>query len=142
MIEISQQPDTSHEHRPLLADLLVYFVFFLSGAAALVYEISWARQVGLLFGHTIHAAGVVLASYVFGMAVGYLVGARWSLRIPPLYGYAIAEAIVVAWAFLIPVVLDWSEGSLTADMLTHSSVAVQTLSRVLFSFFLLLPATV
>ncbi|MEE2824991.1 MAG: fused MFS/spermidine synthase [Planctomycetota bacterium] len=142
MIEISQQPDTSDQHRPFVGDLLIYFVFFLSGAAALVYEISWARQVGLLFGHTIHAAGVVLASYFFGMAVGYLVGARWSLRIAPLYGYAIAEAIVVAWAFLIPVVLDWSEGSLTADMLTHSSVAVQTLSRVLFSFFLLLPATV
>ncbi|MCH2181127.1 MAG: fused MFS/spermidine synthase [Mariniblastus sp.] len=142
MIETTEQPEGSTEHRSIGVDLLVYLVFFLSGAAALIYEISWARQVGLLFGHTIHAAGVVLASYFFGMAVGYLVGARWSLRIAPLYGYAIAEAIVVVWAFLIPVLLDWSESSFAAGLLTHSSLAVQTLSRVLFSFFLLLPATV
>ena len=142
LTETVQHSDASPWRRSIWVDCLVYLVFFLSGAAALIYEISWARQVGLLFGHTIHAAGVVLASYFFGMAVGYLVGARWSTRVAPMYGYAIAEAVVAVWAFLIPVLLGWSEGSFTAGLLTHSSFLLQTLSRVLFSFLLLLPATI
>jgi len=39
---------------------LVYAIFLLSGAAALIYEISWSRQIGLLFRHTAQAAAVVL----------------------------------------------------------------------------------
>ena len=120
----------------------VFLIFFISGAAALIYEISWARQVGLLFGHTIHAAGVVLASYFAGMAVGYLIGARWSRRVAPLRGYAFAEVVVAVWAFLIPILLNASEGSSVMAVLTHDSFFWQTLSRVVFSFLLLLPATV
>ena len=87
----------------------VFAIFFLSGAAALIYEISWTRQIGLLFGHTVHAASIVLASYFAGMSFGYWAGAKWSSRIFPLLGYAIAEIVVVAWTFAIPVILDdWS----------------------------------
>ena len=68
--------DTASIERSWSKDLLIYFVFFFSGAAALVYEISWTRQIGLLFGHTVHAASVVLASYFAGMAIGYLLGAK------------------------------------------------------------------
>jgi spermidine synthase len=122
--------------------LLVYFVFFLSGAAALIYEISWSRQIGLLFGHTVHAATVVLASYFSGMAIGYWVGARWSARISPLAGYAIAELVVATWAFIIPLLLSLSETSTIAPWLSSSSFAWQTAARVAFSFLLLLPGTI
>ncbi len=142
MSTFTQQSDKSAAGRSVWIDWVVYLIFFLSGAAALIYEISWARQVGLLFGHTVHAAGVVLASYFFGMAVGYLVGARWSTRLAPMCGYAIAEAVVAVWAFLIPWLLDGSETSFAAGWLTHSSFFVQTFSRVVFSFLLLLPGTV
>lgn len=114
----------------------------MSGAAALVYEISWSRQIGLLFGHTIHAASVVLATYFAGMAIGYWLGAKWSLRVRPLIGYAIAEIIVAIWACLIPLILGWTESSFAASWMTSPSFAMQTLIRVVFSFFLLLPATI
>jgi spermidine synthase len=114
-------------------DLLIYFVFFLSGAAALVYEISWTRQIGLLFGHTVHAASIVLASYFAGMAIGYLLGAKWSSRISPLKGYAIAEIVVAAWAFMIPAILQLSESSMIASWFSHSSLYKQR--RVPFSVF-------
>jgi spermidine synthase len=123
-------------------DLLIYFVFFLSGAAALVYEISWTRQIGLLFGHTVHAASIVLASYFAGMAIGYLLGANWSSRISPLKGYAVAEVVVAAWAFVIPAILQLSESSMIAPWFSHSSFALQTATRAVFSFLLLLPATI
>ena len=121
---------------------LVYLIFFLSGFAALVYEISWSRQLGLLFGHTVHAASVVLASYFSGMAIGYALGARWSSRFNPLAGYAIAELVVAAWAFAIPVLLNISESATVAPWLSHPSFFWQTSARVSFSFLLLLPATI
>ena len=121
---------------------LVYLIFFLSGFAALVYEISWSRQLGLLFGHTVHAASVVLASYFFGMAIGYALGARWSSRFNPLVGYAVAELVVAGWAFAIPLLLDVSETAAVAPWLSHSSFFWQTLARVVFSFLLLMPATI
>ena len=123
-------------------DLLMYFVFFMSGAAALVYEISWTRQIGLLFGHTVHAASIVLASYFAGMAIGYLLGAKWSSRVSPLKGYAIAEIVVAGWAFVIPAILQLSESSMIAPWFSHSSFALQTATRAVFSFLLLLPATI
>ncbi|MCA9124165.1 MAG: fused MFS/spermidine synthase [Planctomycetaceae bacterium] len=120
---------------------LCYFIFFLSGAAALVYEISWSRQIGLLFGHTVHAAAVVLASYFAGMAVGHVIGARWSSRVSPLLGYGIAEFVVAGWACLIPLLLSLSEAPEIASWLSSSSFAWQTAVRVVFAFLLLLPAT-
>lgn len=121
---------------------LIYLVFFLSGAAALIYEISWSRQLGLLFGHTVHAASVVLGSYFAGMAVGYGVGGYLSTRVRPLAGYAVAELAVAAWAFAIPLILQWSESPEVAGWLTNESVFWQGAVRGCFSFLLLMPATI
>ena len=122
--------------------LSVFAIFFLSGAAALIYEISWTRQIGLLFGHTVHAASIVLASYFAGMSIGYWAGAKWSSRVSPLLVYAIAELMVVAWTFAIPMILEASQSSMIAPLLSSSSVAWQTTTRAVFSFLLLLPATI
>lgn len=120
---------------------LMLAVFFLSGIAGLVYEISWARQIGLLFGHTIHAASIVLASYFSGMAFGYWIGARWLKLVRPLKGYAFAEIAVAAWAVAIPVVIQLFDQSQLATWLVDDRVAIQTLKRAVFSFLILLPAT-
>ncbi|MGI9515758.1 MAG: fused MFS/spermidine synthase [Pirellulaceae bacterium] len=119
----------------------VYLVFFLSGVAALIYEISWSRQIGLLFGHTVHAASVVLGSYFAGMAAGYLIGAKLSTRVAPLTGYAVAELFVTAWAILIPTILDLASTTTWASWLSHSSFGIQTAVRAAFGFLLLFPAT-
>lgn len=142
MVTMVQSFDEVSKGRSVWIDAGIYLIFFLSGAAALIYEISWARQIGLLFGHTVHAASVVLASYFFGMAVGYLLGARWSTRLSPMLGYAIAETVVAVWAIIVPCLLAWSEASFIAAWMTNSSHFVQTLSRVVFCFVLLLPGTV
>ena len=121
---------------------LAYLVFFLSGIAALIYEISWSRQLGLLFGHTVHAASVVLGSYFAGMAVGYAIGGFLAARVRPLVGYAVAELVVAAWALVIPMILQWSESPAIAGWLVHESVFYQVAARAGFSFLLLLPATI
>lgn len=141
MIDYSVKTQTVQD-RSLFEHWTIYFIFFLSGAAALIYEISWTRQIGLMFGHTVHASTIVLASYFVGMSIGYLLGAKWSGRISPLMGYAIAEVVVAAWAFIVPLILQWSESSTIAPWFSHSSFALQTATRAAFSFLLLLPATI
>ena len=121
---------------------LVYLVFFLSGVAALIYEVSWSRQLGLLFGHTVHAAAVVLGSYFAGLAVGYAIGGYLSVRVRPLIGYAVAELVVAVWAFAVPLFLQWSESAAFAGWLIHESVFWQIAIRACFSFLLLMPATI
>ena len=121
---------------------LVYCVFFLSGMAALIYEISWSRQIGLLFGHTVQAASTVLASYFAGMGCGYWLGARLSGRVRPLVGYAWAEFIIGVWAIAIPWLIGVSESAAVAPLLSDQDWAWQTFVRSAFSFLLLLPATI
>lgn len=126
--------------RSVLRAAPAYLIFSLSGAAALVYEVSWARQVGLLFGHTAHAAAVVLTSFFAGLALGYAVGGRLADRVRPLRAYAVAEFAAAGWACLIPVVVSAFSDS-GSGLLHHPSPVVQLPLRWLFCFLVLLPAT-
>lgn len=121
---------------------LIYLVFFLSGMAGLIYEISWARQIGLLFGHTVQAASTVLASYFAGMGLGYWLGARLSRHINPLLGYGVAELIIGVWAIGIPVIIGISESPDVSPWLSSHNGAWQILIRGVFCFTLMLPATI
>lgn len=118
-----------------------YSIFALSGAAGLIYEISWSRQIGLLFGHGVHAAAVVLAAFFAGMAFGHALGGRWASRLRPLLGYSVAEFVVAGWALVIPLVLGLRETTPLIRWLSSQSPFLQTALRALFCLALLLPAT-
>ena len=51
-------------------------IFVLSGAAGLIYEIVWARQLVLVFGNTTQAVSAILTGFFGGMAIGAVVGGR------------------------------------------------------------------
>jgi MFS family permease len=53
---------------PLIA--LFYLLSFLSGVAALTYEITWARMLALSLGSTTLSAGAVVAGFMGGMGLG------------------------------------------------------------------------
>ena len=70
-------------------------VFFVSGAAALAFENVWFRQLGLAFGNGVWASGVVLASFMGGLALGNLLASRVAPRFTlPLVAYAALEVVV------------------------------------------------
>ncbi len=122
---------------------MIYLLFFLTGAAGLIYEMSWSRQIGIFFGHTVNAAAVVLAAYFGGMALGYALAARWSTRIRrPLLGYALCELGVAAWAVLTPLVLGLFRLAPVAALLNSDNEALQTGARVIAALIVLLPATI
>ncbi len=61
--------------------LATYFIFFLSGASALIHEIVWARYLGLVFGGSHLAVTCVLFVFMGGLATGsYLIGKRVDSR--------------------------------------------------------------
>ena len=89
-------------HRTRLAGLV-----FLSGAASLVYEVLWLKELSLLFGSTAYAAATTLAVFFLGLAVGGALFGRWSPRLrSPLRAYAWIELAIAASAVLYFVLLD------------------------------------
>ncbi|MBE7465187.1 MAG: fused MFS/spermidine synthase [Planctomycetes bacterium] len=125
--------------RSPFAVVLAFILFFCSGAAALVYEVSWARQFGDAFGHTVQSSALVLFSYLGGLALGYgLAGRRASRR--PLAAYGALELGAAAWACAVPTLL----GCLAASPLGSPDPgpwALRAGLRAACSFALLLPAT-
>lgn len=79
---------------------------FFSGFAALVYQVLWMKQIGLLFGNTAQAAGVTLASFFAGLAVGSRVmGNRVGRAVNPLRIFAWLELGVAITALLYFLIL-------------------------------------
>jgi spermidine synthase len=80
-------------------------VFAASGAAALIYEVTWTRLLTLQLGHGVAAASTVLAAFMGGLAVGSAVGGRLGSRIPrtdALGAYAGLEIAIAVLALAIP----------------------------------------
>ena len=82
----------------------VLLIFVLSGAAGLIYEIVWARQLVLVFGNTTQAVSAILTGFFGGMAIGSVVGGRLADRVrSPLRLYGLLEVALVAVVLLTPI---------------------------------------
>jgi len=96
---VESSPPTRAAPGSGLAALLV--LFFLSGAAALVYQVLWLKQLTRLFGVNAHATAVTLSIFFLGLAVG---GWVWGRRVGavrrPLRVFAGLELAVGASALL------------------------------------------
>ena len=82
---------------------IVAICFVLSGAAALIYEVLWARMLGLVFGATTLAISAVLAAFMGGLALGSALAARFAPRLArPIRVYALIEIAVGLYALIVP----------------------------------------
>src|SRR2546430_6398429 len=87
---------------------LIAICFLLSGATGLIYEVLWARMLGLVFGATTLAVSTVLAAFMGGLALGSAVGGRWAARIRrPLRAYGWMEVGIAIYALLVPLLFRW-----------------------------------
>src|SRR5947199_6181473 len=89
-------------------------LYAVSGAAALVYEITWTRLLTLFMGHTVAAASTVLAAFMGGLAGGSWLGGRIEKFLPAaaedtatfqLRLYAALEIVIALSAMMLPLVL-------------------------------------
>lgn len=77
--------------------------FLFSGATGLIYEVLWARMLGLVFGVTTLAIGAVLAAFMGGLALGSAVAARFAERIKrAVRAYALIEIAIGGYALAVP----------------------------------------
>ncbi|MCG5549422.1 fused MFS/spermidine synthase [Halorhodospira halochloris] len=80
-------------------------LFLCSGFAALVYQVLWVRELGLLFGNTAQAAALAIAVFFAGLAAGSWVWGRLAPRLrSPLAGFGLLEigvAITALGHFLL-----------------------------------------
>ena len=83
---------------------LVLAIFILSGAAGLMYEVVWSRQLVLVFGNTTQAVSTILTGFFGGLAVGSFVGGRIADKVrSPLRLYGAIELVLVVVVLLTPV---------------------------------------
>ncbi|MGZ6260009.1 MAG: fused MFS/spermidine synthase [Candidatus Limnocylindrales bacterium] len=81
----------------------IFAIFLLSGAAGLVYEVVWSRELVLVFGNTTQAVSAILTGYFGGLAIGSVVGGRVADRVRrPLRLYGLLELVLVAVVIVTP----------------------------------------
>jgi spermidine synthase len=83
--------------------------FFASGAASLIFEIVWVHRFGLVFGQSVGATSIVLASFMGGLALGTALAGRNRHRIGNLVrAYAMLEITVaiagITLTYLLPLI--------------------------------------
>ena len=80
--------------------------FVFSGATGLIYEVLWARMLGLVFGATTLAVSTVLAAFMGGLALGSALAGRLAPRFTrPVAVYGWMEIGVAVYALLVPLLV-------------------------------------
>lgn len=83
--------------------------FFISGFAALLYQVSWQRLLVLFTGAESHAITTIIAVYLLGMGVGSWLGSRFVDRLSPrqaLSRYGLCNLGIAAFALISPWLLN------------------------------------
>lgn len=81
-------------------------LFLVSGAAGLVYEVTWTRAFGVVFGNTVFAVSTVLTAFMLGLACGsWLFGRIADRSSRPLKLFALLEVGIGVYAFAFPTIL-------------------------------------
>ena len=89
--------------------LLILCCFFLSGFAALLYEVVWLRQFAIIFGTSEFALAVVLSAYLAGLSLGASIAGRFVHRVRrPVLTYAILELVIAGTAVAVPIALQFA----------------------------------
>lgn len=119
--------------------------FLCSGMSGLIYELSWVRQLELVFGSTTYAVATVLAVFMGGLALGSFLMGRLVHRLSgfhPLRVYAWIEVGIAVLAFITPYLIQSFvpvEQALWKNV--ESSFAATTLLRFALSALVLIVPT-
>ena len=100
---MSSTPDLwKPSSRPLL-----YVLFAASGAAGLIYELIWTRELALVFGGTTFAITTVLVAFMTGLGLGSYLSGRIASRVArPARVYGALEIAIGLYGLTVPFLLD------------------------------------
>ncbi len=120
------------------------FLFFLSGATGLIYELLWVRVLYQSFGSTIQSVTTVVAAYMGGLGLGaWLLGRRADRSPRPAVLYGWLEIAIGIFGILSPLVLGLAHRIYigTAGALALGGGASVALRFGLAALVLLIPTT-
>ena len=124
---------------------IVWLIFILSGASALIYEVIWMRQLTLVFGSTVFATSTVLTAFMAGLALGSFYFGRKidESNISPLKLYAFLEAGIGGFCIIWPLLLTALTGLyvLIFRHITHEFYTLSIIRFILTFGILLIPST-
>jgi spermidine synthase/predicted MFS family arabinose efflux permease len=99
-LDLTTAPDAAKRSERLAQWTRVLCVlFFFSGFPALIYQLTWQRQLFLIFGVNIESVTIVVTAFMLGLGLGSLAGGWLSKRpgIPPLPLLAAIEVLTGAF---------------------------------------------
>ncbi len=88
-----------------VAQPVLFGLFFISGAAALIYQTAWHRLLGLFAGADTIAAALVVGAFLLGLGIGSLIAgiaADRMTRRTALLAFAVCEVGIAAFAAISP----------------------------------------
>jgi len=134
--------------------LILFLSFGFSGAAALIYQTIWARQLELIFGTTVYAVSAILSVFFAGLALGSFFIGRFIDRVSEgkdgkefsgtiLRWYAFLEIGIAAYALLTPWIFSLvsSVELMITSSVAMSFVGVTAVRFALLFFALIVPTT-
>src|SRR5262245_32910077 len=89
---------------------VIYVMFLASGAASLVYQVVWFKQLQFVIGSSTFAVSITVACFFLGLSFGSWLGGKLADRVRrPLRTYAALELCLGVVALLVTAFLsNWS----------------------------------
>jgi spermidine synthase len=95
----------AEEQRQNNANRLILALFFLSGFAALMFEVIWTRHIALIYGSSMQSFATVLAAFLTGLGLGSIIASRYADRIKnKLLLFAFIELLIGVIGMVLVVV--------------------------------------
>ncbi len=122
---------------------LFCLLFLLSGAAGLVYEQLWIRELQHFFGSTIHSITTVVAAYMGGLGLGaWFMGRRADRHRNPALLYGLLELAIGVFGMLSPLVFRGVGAAyLGIARIVEPGLWLATTLKFLFAFVVMLVPT-
>ena len=123
---------------------LIQILFLFSGATALAYQVTWVRNLTLVFGASYQATSIVLSAFMAGLCIGgFWFGRRSEGIRRPLRWYALLEIAIGLYALLLPSLLAGIDSVYVEAARSLGGVTpALTLLRVAMAGAVLLPPTI
>src|SRR5262249_29665295 len=117
---------------------LFVLLYTMSGAAALVYEVTWTRLLTLRMGHTVSAVSTVLAAFMGGLAIGAWMAGRFPISgSRRLRTYAVLEFLIALIAIVLPLALRSTEPAIAWAYADGETPMRFAFARAALSFIML-----
>lgn len=118
---------------------MLYIIFFLSGAAGLLYEVVWTRQLTFILGVTAPAVSTVLATFMAGLGIGGALAGRMLKNRHPGKFYAFCEVGIAITGAAGPLLLGLMAPVYVLAKQTFGGGTMLTITRAAVAGIVLLP---